>query len=302
MPSVKDYYQVLGVSEKATDEEIKKAYRKLAREHHPDKNPDAPEAEERFKEVQEAYDVLSDKQKRKEYDVLRKNPFGGFGDGAGRGYRPPDGTNIRFDFGGEGDAGTSFGDIFSRFFGGEAPEEVFAKKRGRRPRGRDLETMLNLSFDQALKGGKTEVTLPDGATIRLDVPKGVESGFKIRLKGRGAEGPAGERGDLYVTFQVEPNPQFRREGKDLYAAVEVNPLEAILGASKSVRTPYGKQIKITIPKGSQPGDRLRLREQGVETDAGRGDLFVEIEVKVPKHLTEEQEATLRRAAEETGLL
>jgi DnaJ-class molecular chaperone len=162
--------------------------------------------------------------------------------------------------------------------------------------------MLNLSFDQAMKGGKTEVTLPDGATIRLDVPKGVETGFKIRLKGRGAEGPGGERGDLYVTFQVEAHPQYRREGMDLYTGVEVNPLEAILGTTKSVRTPYGKQIKITIPKGSQPGDRLRLREQGVETDSGRGDLIAEIEVKVPKHLTKEQEATLRRAAEEAGLI
>ncbi|MEX0747311.1 MAG: DnaJ domain-containing protein, partial [Rhodothermales bacterium] len=137
MTPVKDYYQLLGVSEKASDEEIKKAYRKLAREHHPDRNPDAPEAEERFKEIQQANDVLSDKQKRKEYDILRKNPFGGFGDGAGRGYRTPDGTNIRFDVGGEGDAGTSFGDIFSRFFGGEPPEEVFAKLRGRTTRGRD---------------------------------------------------------------------------------------------------------------------------------------------------------------------
>ncbi|MEX0747074.1 MAG: J domain-containing protein, partial [Rhodothermales bacterium] len=154
----------------------------------------------------------------------------------------------------------------------------------------------------ALRGGKTEVTLPDGATIRLDVPKGVEPGLKIRLKGRGAEAAGGERGDLYVTFQVEPHPQFRREGNDLSTGVEVNPLEALLGTTKSVRTPYGKQIKITIPKGSQPGDRLRLREQGVETDSGRGDLFAEIEMKVPKDLTKEQEATLRRAAEETGLL
>ena len=307
MPSVKDYYNVLGVGEKASAEEIKKAYRRLARKYHPDRNPDQPDAEAKFKEVQEAYDVLSDVQKRKEYDVIRKNPFGSFGDGfgsaGGRSYRAPHGTNIRFDMGGDlGDAGGSFSDIFSRFFGGEAPEDVFAKRRERRMRGQDVETVLNLTFDQALNGGKTEVTLPDGATIRLDVPKGVESGFKIRLKGRGAAGYGGERGDLYVTFQVEPHPLFRREGKDLFTKVEVNALEAILGASKSVRTPYGKQIKITIPKGSQPGERLRLREQGVETDTGRGDLFVEIEIKIPKNLTQSQEAALQRAAEEAGLL
>ena len=324
MPTVKDYYEILGVSEKATAGEIKKAYRKLAREFHPDQNPDKAGAEDKFKEIQEAYSVLSDEQKRKEYDARRKNPFGAFGDGFGtagrRGeYRRPDGTHIRFDTGGgspfggqspfgeetpfgEGSAG-SFSDIFSRFFGGEVPpEDPFAGQRERRSRGRDIETTLNLSFEEALRGGKTEVTLPDGTRVRIDIPRGVASGYKIRLKDRGAEGPGGQRGDLYVTFHVQANPQFRRDGDDLYTTVRVNAFEAMFGLKRSVRTPYDKQIKITIPKGSQPGDRLRLREQGVETDSGRGDLYVEIEVEIPKELSAAQEKVLRDAAEKAGLL
>jgi curved DNA-binding protein len=312
MPAVKDYYEVLGVSESASTDAIKKAYRKLAREFHPDRNPDKPDAEERFKEIQEAYSVLSNAKKRKEYDARKKSPFAGFGDGFGpagseRVYRAPDGTYVRFDAGSGGfedvsDLGGSFGDVFSRFFGGEAPEEPSARRRQRRARGRDVETTLKLSFEHALQGGKTDVSLPDGATIRIDVPKGVDSGFKIRLKGRGAPGPTGERGDLYVTFQVEPHGRFRREGNDLYTTIDVNPFEAIFGLKRNVRTPSGKQIKITIPEGSQSGDRLRVRNHGVETDSARGDLYVEIAVKTPRDLTEEQKAVLRAAAEEVGLL
>lgn len=316
MPAVKDFYEVLGVTEGASADEIKKAYRKLAREHHPDKNPDKPEAEAKFKEIQEAYSVLSDEQKRKEYDARRKNPFGAYGDGfsaSGRNeYRAPDGTYVRFDTGGGGspfgsgstfeDTGGSFGDIFSRFFSGEAPDDPFGRGRERRTRGRDIETTLNLSFDDALRGGKTEVTIPDGTRVRIDIPKGVESGYKIRLKNRGAEGAGGQRGDLYVTFSVQPHAKYRREGNDLFTRTKVNAFQAMFGSKRSVRTPYGKQIKITIPAGSQPGDRLRLRDQGVETETERGDLYVEIDVEIPKNLTSEQFKKLRTAAEESGLL
>lgn len=317
MPSVKDYYNILGVGETATAAEIKKAYRKLAREFHPDQNPDKAGAEERFKEIQEAYSVLSDKEKRKEYDARRKNPFGSFGDGFGAsgrggGFRAPDGTHIRFEtsggspFGGgppfEESSGGSFGDIFGRFFGGEAPDDSFAKRRESRARGRDVETTLSLSFKEALLGGKREVTLPDNTRVRIDIPEGVDSGYKIRLKGRGAEGPSGTRGDLYVTFNVQPNSRYRREGNDLYTTVRVSAFEAMFGVQRSVPTPYEKRIKITIPKGSQPGDRLRLRDQGVRTADGRGDLYVEIAVAIPQKLTAEQEEILRAAAENAGLL
>lgn len=304
MPSVKDYYKILGVGEDASADAIKKAYRKLAREYHPDKNPDKPEAEDRFKEIQEAYSVLSDNQRRKEYDARRRNPFAEFGDGFGAGgahYRRSPGEGyVNVDFGESpfGDAG-GFGDIFSRFFGGQAEDP---RRRTRRTRGQDLTTKLNLSFEQALQGGKTEVTLPDGTLVRLDIPKGVESGYKIRLRGRGGEGPTGVRGDLYVTFEVADHPRFRREGNDLYTKVRVGAFEAMFGAKRSVRTPYGKQIKVTIPKGAQPGDRLRLRNLGVETESGKGDLYVEIEVTIPKGLTDEQRAVLREAAEKAGLL
>lgn len=308
MPEVKDYYRILGVDEDADADAIKKAYRKLAREHHPDRNPDSAEAEEKFKEIQEAYSILSDPEERKKYDVRRKNPFGGFGDGfgqSGRRYeRWDDGARVHFDTGGsfgEGGAG-GFGDIFSRFFGGAAETDPYSQRRGRGTKGADLETTLNLSFEQALEGGKTEVKLPDGDTVRIDIPKGVESGFKIRLKGRGAEGPRGERGDLYVTFQVAPHPRFRRDGRDLIVSVTINPFEAMLGAKRNVRTPYGRQIKVTVPKGTQPNERLRLRGQGIETDDGKGDLYVEILVTIPKSLTLDQEAALKEAAKKAGLL
>lgn len=305
MPDLKDYYEILGVGENASSDEIKKAYRKLAQEYHPDKNPDQPEAEEKFKAVQEAYSVLSDPDQRKQYDARRKNPFGGFGNGfgsqGGTYERWGDGTHVRFEAPFD-DGGGGFGDLFSRFFGGGEAADPFTERRTRRSRGADLETTLNISFDQALKGGKTEVKLPDGATVRLDIPKGVDSGLKIRLKGRGAKGPGGERGDLYVTFQVAPHPKFKREGKDLLMPVEVNPFEAMFGTTRRVRTPYGKQIKVPIPGGTQPGERLRLRGQGVEAKDGTGDLYVEVVVRIPKKLSAEKETALKEAAKKAGLL
>lgn len=319
MAEVKDYYAILGVGEQASTAEIKKAYRKLARQHHPDKNQDNPEAEERFKEIQEAYSVLSDEEQRKQYDFRRKNPFGGFGDGfdtsgGNRYYRAPDGTYVRFDQPGAGggfgfdNVGGAFGDLFSRFFGGEVHDDPFTQ-RGRGPRpgpraGRDVETRVSLSFEQALQGGKTEVVLPDGARVRLTIPKGVRSGFKIRLKGRGEASPqaGAPRGDLYVTFEVADHPAFRREGDDLYTKVQVNAFEALLGTRRSIPNAYSRQIKLDIPKGTQPGDRLRLRNQGVETEQACGDLYVDIEVTIPRHLTEAQEAALRAAAQQAGLL
>lgn len=307
MPEVKDYYSVLGVGEDADAEAIKKAYRKLAREYHPDKNPDKPGSEEKFKEIQEAYSVLSDPDQRKEYDVRRKNPFGGFGNGfGGQGgayQRWGDGPHVRYETTGSpfGQTGGGFGDMFSKIFGGGTAES-FRQGRSRPARGADLETTLNLSFDQALRGGKTEVKLPDGATVRIDIPKGVSTGFKIRLKERGAEGPGGQRGDLYVTFRVAEHPKFKRDDNDLLTPVEINPFEAMFGVKRTVRTPYGKQIKVSIPKGSQPGERLRLRGQGIVTQQETGDLFVEIVVKIPKGLTAEQEKKMKQAAKDAGLL
>ncbi|MFQ5571625.1 MAG: DnaJ domain-containing protein, partial [Rhodothermales bacterium] len=229
MQTVKNYYDTLGVSEKAGAEEIKKVYRKLAREYHPDRNPDKPNAEARFKEIQEAYSVLSDPKKRREYDMMRKNPFGAFGSGfstrnGDRFYRAPDGTYVRYpsaddtsDFDLFGDSLGGIGDFFSRLFGGE-PEA----KSSPRGRARDVESTVRLSFDQALRGGKTEIEVPGGKKIRITIPKGVRPGLKIRLKERGRAGSNGKRGDLYVTFDVEDHPTFRREGDDLYVTEQIN--------------------------------------------------------------------------------
>ena len=311
MPATKNYYDVLGVSEDAGAEEIKKAYRKLARKYHPDRNPDKPDAEERFKEVQEAYSVLSDEEKRTQYDQMRKygGGFGGGGFETGNGnrfYRAPDGTYVRFETGGEpGDpfGGGGFGDIFSSIFGGGEPQaDPFGRRQRRTSRGRDVETTVRLSFDQALRGGKTEVQLPDGETVRLTIPKGVRSGFKIRLRDRGEPGPSGKRGDLYVTFDVASHPRFRREGNDLYVTETINAFEAMLGTTRSITNAYGKQIKVPIAAGTQPGDKLRLRGQGVRAEKRTGDLYVEIDVAVPEHLTDAQREAIRAAAEQAGLL
>lgn len=308
MPQTKDYYDILGVDEDASAKEIKKAYRDLARKYHPDRNPDKPDAEERFKEIQEAYSVLSDEEKRKEYDARRRfgGGFGGqgFGGNGGRQRRSPGGGfDVRFEQGGEGFGG--IGDIFSSFFGGHGGSGAQARDpftQRQQSSGRDVETTLRISFDDALRGGKREVTLPDGETIRINIPKGVRSGFKIRLRGRGEAGPRGQRGDLYVTFKVADHPRFRRKGDDIYVTEEVDAIEAMLGTERRIPTPYGQNIKITIPPGTQPGEKLRLRGQGVQTeDRGTGDLYVEVDVTIPENLSDSQREALRTAAEKANL-
>ena len=314
MQATKDYYKVLGVGERANLDEIKKAYRKLARQYHPDQNQDKPDAEDRFKEIQEAYEVLSDTDKRRRYDRMRKNPFGNlFGDfttrNGGRYYQRPDGTYVRTDtgapeegFGGFGDFFGEdgilggIGDIFGKMFGGDAPQNP--PKRSSLNR----EKRVRLSFAQALKGGKTEVTLPNGKRVRFPYPKGVRPGFKMRVRGRGAVGPNGQRGDFYIIFDVAKHPRFRRENDDLHITVKVNALEAMLGTTRRTTNAYGKRIKLTIPEGTQPGDKLRLRNQGVQTTKGTGDLYVEIDVTIPKNLTENQAELLRKAANQAGLI
>jgi molecular chaperone DnaJ/curved DNA-binding protein len=319
MPQTKDFYDALGVDEDASKKEIKKAYRELARKHHPDRNPDDPNAEEKFKEIQKAYSVLSDEEKRQQYDAQRRfGGGGGFGGGNSRqGGFGQGGVHFEqgnFDevFGGRG----GLGDIFESFFGGRGGggathgQDPFSQQRGgqrrqrqqsRQPSGQDIETKLTLSFDEALKGGRTNVDLPTGESIRLNIPKGVRNGYKIRLRGRGQAGPTGQRGDLYVTFEVGDHPRFDRKGDDIHLTETVDVFEAMLGTERRIPTPYGQRLKLTIPAGTQPGEKLRLRNQGVKTDDGQGDLYVEIDVDIPSDLTDEQRTTLQEAAEAAGL-
>jgi molecular chaperone DnaJ/curved DNA-binding protein len=308
MAEITDYYQVLEVDEGASAEEVKKAYRRLARTYHPDRNPDDPEAEERFKAVQEAYEVLSDPQKRKAYDRARRNPFAGYGPGFDAG-RPGanGGAHMEFVdlsdlFGGAGGAGGFAGEPggFGSFF-----SQAFEEPRARRPaRGRDVETQVKLTFDQALRGGKTELKMGEGEPLRITIPKGVRSGFKIRVRGRGrpAPGGPGEPGDLYVTFRVEASPRFRREGDSLHVTETISAMEAILGTTRAITNAYGKTIKVTIPPGTQPGERLRLRGQGIEAPNHTGDLYVEVQVSIPRHLNEEQRKGLEACARKHGIL
>lgn len=278
MSEVTDYYQLLDVPEGASAAAIKRAYRARARDSHPDRHPGDPEAEERFKLLQRAYHVLSDASRRQAYDMARRLSFGddsawtaprSFADG--RGFDP----------------------LSSLFFGDQPPTSG---------RGADAEAQVRLTFDQALRGGATDVRLGNGESVRLTIPKGVRSGLKVRVKGRGQQGRNGHRGDLYVTFRVEPSDRYRREGENLHVVETISAIEAIVGTTRSITSAYGQTIKAYIPPGTQPGERLRLRGQGVETVARRGDLFVEVQVTVPRSLTDDQREALAEAARQIGLL
>jgi molecular chaperone DnaJ/curved DNA-binding protein len=324
MPQAKDLYDVLGVDDDASQEEIKKAYRTLARKHHPDRNPDDPNAEEKFKEIQQAYSILSDEEKREQYDAQRRfggggGPGGGrgaWGQSAGRGGRDVHFEQGNFDeaFGDRG----GLGDIFESFFGGgsggggtrsRAPfgqrqqqQQRQQRQRSRQPSGQDIETTLRLSFREALEGGRKQAELPTGESIRLKIPKGVRDGFKIRLKGRGKRGPTGQRGDLYVTFEVGDHPLFDRKGDDVYLTETISMFEAVFGTEVRVPTPHDQHLELSIPPGTQPGEKLRLKGQGIETDDGQGDLYVEIDVDIPTNLSRRQRKTLHEAGKAANLL
>ncbi len=321
MPAVTDYYAVLGVASDASQKEIKTAYRAKARELHPDTNSD-PGAEDRFKAVQQAYEAIGDAKKRAAYDRARQNPrgsgspFGGFdappgAPGGGRFYRAPDGTYVRVDATGAGPApegdfrfggGDGMGDLFERYFGGAAGMPGGAGGGYSAPRGgRDVEATLRLSFEEALTGGPRELTVPTtGETVRLTVPTGVRNGLKIKLGGRGEAGPSGERGDLFLTFQVTPDTRFRRDGDDLVTTQTITAVEAMLGTALNVTTAYGQTVRVTVKPGTAPGTKLRVRGQGVRTDKGTGDLTVELDVTVPE-LSAEARDGLRTWAEAHGL-
>jgi len=289
-----DLYQRLGVKRGASEAEIKKAYRSLAKQLHPDRNKDKPDAAKRFAEVTQAYDLLSDKDKRARYDRGEidedgnpKMPFGGgFGGySSGAGPRPSAGGGFEgFDFS-TGDA-ADLSDLFEGLFGGATRNRGptgFSGfgRRGRAPqKGADVAYRLKVAFVDAVALKAQRITLADGKTIDLKLPKGVEDGTKIRISGKGEEG-AGGRGDAIVTIEITPHRFFKREGNDIRLELPVTLKEAVLGAKVKVPTPEGP-VMLTIPKGTSSGKVLRLKGRGFSArDGKRGDQLVSIEIHVP---------------------
>jgi DnaJ-class molecular chaperone len=273
----RDLYEVLGISRSASDDDIKKAYRKLARQYHPDRNPNDKSAESKFKEVQEAYDILSDADKRRKYDQFGQAAFEGGGMGGGF---QEGGTT--FDF---GDIG-GLDDLLGGLFGGGR------KRRGGRSTpltGQDIHAEVFVPFVKAALGGELEVTLtqPTRTSLTIRIPAGLTDGDKLRLAGKGLAPPGGGKpGDLIVTTRIEPHPFFSRKGADLYLEAPIRVDEAILGTDLEVPTLEGR-ARVTVPAGTSSGQKLRLRGKGVaQRDGQRGDLYIQIRVVVPKKSSE----------------
>jgi len=384
MAQSKDFYAILGVSASATQDEIKKQYRKLAKKFHPDANHGDPKAAERFKEISEAYNVLGDADKRKQYDDMRR--LGAFGGGFGGGFggarpggaRPGAGAGARggagnvnfeeFDIGGLG----GLGDLFASMFGGggrpgtagAGAGAAGARARGA-GRGQSVEASVEIPFRTAALGGKVPIQLEvneecptchgSGAapgasfktcpecngrgvisfgqggfavnrpcpmclgrgqvptercptchgtgetrarrTVNVTVPSGTDNGTRLRLSGQGGKGAnGGPPGDLIITFQVQPDRFFRRDGLDVIATIPLNIAQATLGSKVSVRTLSGKKVALRIPAGTPSGKRFRVRGQGIEKDGKRGDMLIEVSITVPEELTPEQEAMMKQFA------
>lgn len=293
-----DYYKTLGVSRNASADEIRKAYRKLAREFHPDHNKDNPSAAERFKEVQEAYDVLSDTEKREQYDR-----YGAAFRQAGRRPGPPPGEGGYQTWTSSSGAGFDFNDLFGRSF--EFDEILGGTRRGRgrgATRGRDLEAAVQVPFVTAARGGSVDIQLEVGGqaqTLAVKIPPGVDSGQVIRLAGQGQPGgQGGPSGDLLLTVQVEPHPEFRREGNHLLVDVAITPAEAALGAKVDVPTLSEGTVTLTIPPGTSSGMKLRLRGKGIIDAQTRqpGDQYVVVKIVVPRELNDRQRELYQQLA------
>ena len=290
-----DLYQRLGLKRGATEAEIKMAYRSLAKQLHPDRNKDNPKAAERFAQVTAAYDLLSDKDKRAKYDRgeidEEGNPkmpfgagFGGYSAGPG-GPQPGAGGFENFNFGGA--EGADLSDLFEGLFGGAAggragggPFSGF-RQRARAPqKGADVAYRLKIPFDDAVALKPQRITLADGKTVDLKLPQGLEDGTRIRLAGKGEEGPGG-RGDAIVTIEIAPHRFFTREGTNIRLTLPVTLKEAVLGAKVKVPTPEGA-VMLTIPKGTSSGKVLRLNGRGfVRKDGKRGDQLVTVDIEIP---------------------
>lgn len=319
----KDYYKILGVPENASADDIKKAYRKLAKKYHPDTNPGDDAVADKFKEINEAHETLSDTGKRQQYNDLRR--FGGAGQ---QGFRPggPGGGPQGFDFQdifrqagrgggrGAGRRGATFGtqgtggfgdlgDILSSLFGGGG-----GAARGFGPqRGRDHHAEVEVPFDTAARGGSTVITLarapgggraPQTTRLSVKIPKGIDDGGKIRLRGQGEPGIAGgPPGDLIIKINVGGDGFFRRKGANVYCDIKIDIGQAVLGTKIKVRTLAGKHAILKIPGGTQPGTTFKLKGMGIKQDGKQGDQFVTVGVEIPTDLTSEEKKLFERFAE-----
>jgi len=299
----KDLYKILGVSKTASDKDIKQAYRKLARQYHPDVNPGNKSAEEKFKDINNAYEILSDPEKRKKYDQFgdqwqhadqfagaQGNPFGGFS-----GFRNAGGDNFSYQYVDMSDLG-DLGDIFKGFTGGFGG-------RGRSPRprqGRDIEASTDITLEEAFNGTTRLMQDSSGKRIEVKIPAGVKNGGRIKVSGKGEPGMAGgPAGDLILTVLIQEHPLFQLKGNDIHVEVPVPLADAVLGGEASIPTPKGKNLALKIPPETQNGKVFRLAGQGMP-DVGRdvkGDLFARVKVVLPEHLTEHEKELFRQLKE-----
>lgn len=299
----KDYYKILGVDKSATEKDIKRAYRKLARQFHPDKNPDDKTAEQKFKEINEANEVLGNPENRAKYDQLGQNYHrfrqmggapGGFdfsqwaaAGGPGGAYYS---TSVDFDdlFGG---GGGGFSDFFKTIFGGgrtarsQGPEDLFRRQEP----GRNIEQRVDITLEEAYQGTERLLVQSDGSQIKAKIPAGARTGSKVRLRGKGQPGPAGP-GDLYLLIRVIPHDTFKRDGNNLSVKVPVAVTTAVLGGKVTVPTLNGT-VRLTIPPGTQGGRTFRLKGKGMPDLRQKGvfgDLLAKVRIRVPEQLGEEE--------------
>jgi len=299
----KDYYKTLGVEKSATQDEIKKAYRKQAMKYHPDRNSGNKSAEEKFKEITEANEVLSDPEKRKKYDTLGSNwkqyenaggqgynygnPFGGANRGGESSYQYSGNINDLF-----GGAGGGFSDFFESFFGGSG--SGFGTRPQQQKTSVDVEANLNISLEDAFNGSEKQIILDD-KKLKIKIVPGTKDGQKLRLKGLGRSTTSSrEKGDLYLNIHILKHPFYEIKENDLYYNLDVDLYTAVLGGKEHIKTLDEKTINITIPEGTETGKLLRLKNLGLKNDNARGDLFVKIYVTIPKNLSKEEKALFEK--------
>lgn len=303
----KDYYQVLGVSPKASDDEIKKSFRALARKYHPDVAKDKAGAEDKFKELNEAHEVLSNPESRRKYDQLGADWKTGAGTRARPGRSPassgprgPGGEEFEFRF-----EGTGFSDFFEQFFGGSGSGGGYQEPEVAL-RGEDLQGDILITLDEVLTGALRSIAVrrtnartgkEEAQTYSVRIPAGVQAGQSIRVPGKGGEGiGGGGAGDIYLRVRYAQHPDWEARGSDLLGQLDLSPWEAVLGATVPVRTLEGT-VSVKVPAGTQPGHQLRVRGKGLPAGAGsRGDLYVVVSIQIPGRLGSEEERLWKELA------